>query len=713
MPTTEYLPYSGTHACADIDSTIDEVRTARGNEASLNARINADVSALNTEIATKANSSDVTASLALKADSSTVTAALAEKADADDTTAALATKASASVVADISAVVDVVAPEVAAARVGADGTSYQALKARLDSENAELKSDITRNTKGLLVNFYANESMYFESDGNDLYWKAKETYIRGVSFKTIAASAYETQTSTAGETGCVKIGNNQALIAYTSGLVSVVDLANIREDSIPIFVCTQGKVVGGLGLWAYIQWKEKEEEKRIDTNFSKVLTSQNYDFGFVIGSLNPGTGTEFTSTTRIRSDYLRVAKGTEIFLGDSAATNTLVVYEFTADKAYISDSSWSDGNTYTVQNNGYVRILIRKNSTNAEISTSEVETLAANVTVILPKFEMLEQEIEDVDAKIGNVEPLPKIPEYFETAISDAEAAIKSNLETTGVKGKTFIFCTDIHWANDTHSAPNLIARIRYDNPRVDTLYLGGDYVTNGTHTAMLSDMYDCIDSFGKSECKMFSVLGNHDTNVYSTGNHITLAEFYAAVQSRNDDSTVYGEYTYFYADDTKTKTRTIFIDSGMEGSTLSAEQSAWIDDVLESTPAGWHIICVWHIVYGLASGTTWQDVPLSLVPTAFSSAVFSKLDAYNELSTGAKVEAIFGGHVHCDLDFNTDGGIPIVLVDTASKQPLNGGSATVGTTTETAFDIITVDYNAKIIKCVRVGRGSNRTINY
>ena len=96
MPTTEYLPYSGTHACADIDTTIDEVRAARGNESSLNARITSDVTTLNTAIATKANSSDMTTALAAKADKTTVNAALATKADADDVTTALATKANTS-----------------------------------------------------------------------------------------------------------------------------------------------------------------------------------------------------------------------------------------------------------------------------------------------------------------------------------------------------------------------------------------------------------------------------------------------------------------------------------------------------------------------------------------------------------------------------------------------------------------------------------------
>ena len=167
MPTTEYLPYSGTHACADIDTTIDEVRAARGNESSLNARITSDVATLNTAIATKANSSDMTTALAAKADKTTVNAALATKADADETTAALATKANtsdmtaalaekadasdvtaslalkadASDLAATDAIVSGLQPEVEGAREGADGTEYDSLKERLDAENENSNSD--------------------------------------------------------------------------------------------------------------------------------------------------------------------------------------------------------------------------------------------------------------------------------------------------------------------------------------------------------------------------------------------------------------------------------------------------------------------------------------------------------------------------------------------------------------------------------------------
>ena len=152
MPSTEYDVYSGTHACEDIDITINEVRAARGNKENLNARITSDVSDLSTAIATKANSADVTSALALKADTSSVNSALAEKADSDDMAAALALKADTSSVESALALkanqsdFSTLSGEVTNARTGVDGTNYQSLKARLDGENEALAGSIDAQT---------------------------------------------------------------------------------------------------------------------------------------------------------------------------------------------------------------------------------------------------------------------------------------------------------------------------------------------------------------------------------------------------------------------------------------------------------------------------------------------------------------------------------------------------------------------------------------
>ena len=97
---------------------------------------------------------------------------------------------------------------------------------------------------------------------------------------------------------------------------------------------------------------------------------------------------------------------------------------------------------------------------------------------------------------------------------------------------------------------------------------------------------------------------------------------------------------------------------------------------------------------------------------TSFMTDVCTYLDSIN--SAGQKyVDAIFGGHCHLDYDSTSTGGIPIIMIDTDSSQTNSDDGYTVGTITEQCFDIVTVNYTAKSVKCTRVGRGQNREFAY
>ena len=433
-----------------------------------------------------------------------------------------------------------------------------------------------------------------------------------------------------------------------------------------------------------------------------LSTTQNYNgtsIHFEIGSLMSQNGLPMASTNRIRSDQIFLPKGT--IINYRKAPNSLIVYEYEKNKDTLrSYSNWGDGDSYVMSDDGYCRILVRKDSTNPTISDSEVTALSSFVTVITA-FPM---EILD-NYYYGDY-----TPNYYN--IATKSAAIDSNMYAAGVNGFTFAFCTDLHWEVNWRRIPSLLSHIKNSNKVVEYMLVGGDLIDGGVKAQAVSNMTDCIDNLYRAGFTPLCVRGNHDNNSIPSGNTlISDSEFYAICQSRCPNSAVYGDYAYFYYDDTKTKTRFICLDSGTEGTPLSSAQSAWLSDVLQSTPNGWHIIAAWHIVYDLASGS-WQSVPLDLAPTAFSTAVFTILDTHNS-NADSKVEAIFGGHVHSDHNYETTGGIPIVLTDTASSRALDGGTATRFTDTETVLDVITVDYENSQINCVRIGRGNDRSISY
>ena len=441
-----------------------------------------------------------------------------------------------------------------------------------------------------------------------------------------------------------------------------------------------------------------------------IDTSQLYisasNINFVKGSLNPGTGTEYDpSNYRLRSDYIFLPKGSKIVGYNATATvgsiaGELIVYEYNTDYSYRSDSAWADGNEYTVTADGFVRILIRKTDESI-INDADIPTLLKSV-VICPSYPI---------NTLSKIMKGPYIPSYYDT-IDSSISSIKENDRGVGVNGITFAFVTDLHWENNVRNVDSLLSYVK-DNCPVKYMIVGGDIINGAVHDTAVKYMSDCMDRLYDVGFDTFCIYGNHDDNSIPSGQTlITDAEFYSIAESRMPNGTVYGDYSYFYYDDTKTKTRFIFLDSQTEGEPLSTAQGDFLDSALSSTPTGWHIIVVWHIIYQPVNGTTWETVPLDLAPTGFSNSVFTKLDTHNSGGT-SKVEAIIGGHVHSDWNFTTTGGIPIILTTTAGLKALNGDTATRGTTTETAFDVITIDYDNEVIKCVRIGRGSSRTITY
>jgi hypothetical protein len=136
---------------------------------------------------------------------------------------------------------------------------------------------------------------------------------------------------------------------------------------------------------------------------------------WVLGTLNPGTGTQGTSTTRIVSPYIEVSQNEIITY--SGNTNCLVVYEFDTNKGYISDSPWSYGNKYKVthSNAKYVRILIRKDSSNTTISNSDIDGLVAGVSL----YKVIPKEVYEIDDIIADVDYLKNLFNISEPVFTD------------------------------------------------------------------------------------------------------------------------------------------------------------------------------------------------------------------------------------------------------------------------------------------------------
>lgn len=313
-------------------------------------------------------------------------------------------------------------------------------------------------------------------------------------------------------------------------------------------------------------------------------------------------------------------------------------------------------------------------------------------------------------------EPESNIPEYFKSQLETAIPAIKNNMLSVGHSGETFIFITDIHWSRNAKHSPALIKKI-INETNVRLVVNGGDNITNNsTKSAAIEELDNVIRTFDSAtENNFFSMFGNHDSNYIGNESYperrLDPSEVYEAIFRRQeplvaswntetvDNANPDAQY-YYYVDNAATKTRYVMLSTAEN--TMGATQLSWLSTLLTNS-SGWNVLIFAH----------WINNGSSATPTSSYTSDGTSLKTLCDSHTD-KVKAIFAGHIHFDWEDHTSGGIPIVFTTTdgLSASQFNTDPIIRDTISEQAFDVITVDYSTGTIKCVRIGRGSDRTIS-
>ena len=265
------------------------------------------------------------------------------------------------------------------------------------------------------------------------------------------------------------------------------------------------------------------------------------------------------------------------------------------------------------------------------------------------------------------------------------------------------------------------------DKTSVKNVFCGGDIINEGEKNVMHETFLDCINHFRFVPNNGFFPItrGNHDDNSnWSSSSDIATYAFdnntiYNLLYSQVVDKCVrFSTNWSFYYDDATRKTRYIFADTKRNGLTIDTFQ---IVSVLNSVASGWHVIFIMH--FTLKSNTAFYagcDV-LAHIVGAYNNRESGSYTGANQTITYdftnavGTVDLIIGGHTHADYSMDSDdennpSGIPIIATDTDSYRSHTG---TEGTVDSQCFDVVTVDYTAKTVKCVRVGRGSDRSFTY
>ena len=403
-----------------------------------------------------------------------------------------------------------------------------------------------------------------------------------------------------------------------------------------------------------------------------------------------------------------MGKGSKLHLLGNVATAQHLIYRYTLDKVFIEAGAWTT-NDIEISEDCYIRILIRY-SNDKTITEAIKSELVNNEIFIRIAPQIVTNKVYEYTLNERVV------PSYFREQLESALTKAEANMIDVGIDGETFIFLSDLHWEDNSKNSPILVETIANKLP-INTAVLCGDYFNGGAYAPMIELLQDCANQFSKSIKKPVFLFGNHDSNELSPNTGVEVdpfvkAEFYAVMQKYSEDNVTYGAYNYFYFDNHATRTRYICLDTLMYGDGLHPEQQMWFETTLNTMLDGYRALVFAHIIYPAKTTPPSESNPWTL--TSFMNTICEMCDTFNTNNTnGNEVIALFGGHCHIDANLTTTGGIPIILIDCDARKTGSAVGHAVGTINEQCLDVVTIDYKNRNIKCVRVGRGSDRTITY
>lgn len=318
------------------------------------------------------------------------------------------------------------------------------------------------------------------------------------------------------------------------------------------------------------------------------------------------------------------------------------------------------------------------------------------------------------------------LPGYWLTHLTTKIPSINTAMETAGHNKSAFFFYTDGHRISSSGMTPAIL-RYLYKYTSINKTNNGGDFsepffypdYSSAEKLELVREAMADVRGLPNHH----SVIGNHDEDHDGLNTDEKLYGFYLAWEESND--IVWGGYHYYYIDNKSESTRYLYLDIGKNfGKTgaimISNDQMQFVIDSLASVPEGWHVVPIAHIWFDYSEA-------VNAIPD-YVQNVLAVFDAYNGRAAGSvthngnafaynfaeavgNVEFCMGGHVHADKVLYSNGGIPIIITDTDSTTR-KGSYATLGTITEGCIDAVVVDYNTRKVKLIRIGRGSDRTID-
>lgn len=474
---------------------------------------------------------------------------------------------------------------------------------------------------------------------------------------------------------------------------------------------------------------KEDLDNKIDTDSliyeTKVLKDKDYSVGYV--AVSTGVPTEET----IRGVYTNELLAPNTVVNNSDP-NTYGILGFRyvngVFKTYINitdnNKVLADGYMYRIY------VYYKEKGLYTNITQAEAEALKGIVKIIStdqndfrannPHIESLENRIEALE----NITDIDILPSYYHENhyLKNKVKFIKDNMCEVGLKGETFVFITDPHWdLGNAKQSPKLIKYIK-EHTSLDNVICGGDIINEGLHDDMRDVFIDFVNEMKKIGIPFPIAYGNHDNN--SNANNPESEWF--------DDSTVMNlEYKHVAKNIT-------FINPKYDRSfTYDRPEIKTLFAFLDTRNTGaikWESITPFSSLFNKIEDDEYKVVVVAHwliennVLTSWGQRIVDTLDAYNSRGTytnnqnnvtydyssaKGKCALIVCGHTHYDTQLVSAGGIPILNTTCDNYNRSDSElERTVGTVTEQAFDVVTMNYTDNSIKVVRIGSGNNRNFS-
>lgn len=315
------------------------------------------------------------------------------------------------------------------------------------------------------------------------------------------------------------------------------------------------------------------------------------------------------------------------------------------------------------------------------------------------------------------------IPTYWIEHIDTKVREIQSALNTASLNSFAFLWITDTHWENNDRNSPVLIKRVM-KQANIPFIVHGGDAFNGGKSDTMLKLAASSFEALRPEGKLLPVVMGNHDSNLYGDRQftYKEMLDMVSKVENSTESfkfvdypSSLAWSINYTRSDGASPKVYGFAFDTGTT-STVSRNQIQAFIDLCKNDG---HVIGFMHWALDNQRWSATSSAIGTLADAINQKAPNVTVGTYGEFDlTGvnAHVVCFMSGHEHQDNHRLTTGGTPHIITtcDAGAKKANNDTfEYRTKTTTEQAFDVFVIDFDAKIIKDIRIGRGENREFTF